>query len=185
MPILALFILTTAATLTQAAFIPAFLPRVLQPDIFLLVGITVLAYGSKELGLTALFILGLAADLLGNGRLGLTPLSYLFAATFITRFWMRDFARGDLIAAWLGVIGATFLSQLLYIPLSALFTPKLELGPALGKSASLLVAACVWGLPAVYATGKLLFKFRIMSPPVLARWTNDQRTTDANRKVPA
>jgi hypothetical protein len=33
----------------------------------------------------------------------------------------------------------------------------------------------VWGLPVIYLVGKLMYRLRVMSPEVQARWSNDER----------
>lgn len=179
----AILILVFTAIVLQSALIPAFVPKVLQPDLFLLAGMCAVAFGAAEFGFTALFALGIAADLIGTTRLGLSPLCYLLAAGAILRIFPRELTRGDMAAVWVGGIVATIPAHILLVALGAVFGQKLEWGVAAGKVASVAISACFWGLPVVYLTGSMMFKLRVMSPQVQARWMNDERTTEVRRQV--
>ena len=180
--VIALVVLCGAGLALQFALLPAFAPRVLQPDLFVLMGLSALAFGSKEFGITALFIFGLAGELAGNGRVGLLPLCYLLSAAIILKLSQRELTRGDLLAAWVAGLGATLLAHVLYAPLAGLFGNKFEFGASAARLASLAVAACFWGLPVAYLTGSLMYKFQIMSPQVRARWSNNERTHEARKR---
>lgn len=179
---IALVVMCCAGLALQSALIPAFAPRVLQPDLFVMMGLAALAFGSQEFGITALFFLGLAGDLAGAGRVGLLPLCYLVSAAFILKLSQRELTRGDLLAAWVAGLAATLLAHTLHAPLASLFGNKFELGAAAARIASLAVAACFWGLPVAYMTGSLMYKLQIMSPQVRARWSNNERTNEARKR---
>lgn len=177
-----LSMLLIASLVLQAAVIPAFLPPVLRPDIGILIGIAVLSFGSREFGLSAVFLLGLNADVLGSARFGLLTLCGLLAAGAILLVAWRELNRGDFGLAFIACVAGTALTHGLYCALGNLIGSNVAFGRAVGETMSLIVAALVWGLPCIYMTGKLMYRLRVMSPEVQARWANDERMNEAHRR---
>lgn len=182
---LCLFILVATCLVLQAALIPAFLPPVLRPDVCILVGLAALAFGSYDFGLTTVFLLGLSADLVASGRFGLLTLCYLLAAGGVLLTLARELNRSDFGLPCIAGIAATVLAHGLYCGFGSLLGLNIGLGHAAAEMASRFVAAIVWGLPCVYLTGKLMFRLRVMAPEVQARWANDERMNDVNKRLAA
>jgi hypothetical protein len=180
-----LAILIAACLVLQAALIPAFLPPVLRPDVCIMIGIAVLSFGSREFGLTGIFLLGINADMVGSGRFGLLTLCYLIATGAVLMTFSRELNRSDFGLPCIAGISATALAHGLYCGIGSVLGLNIGLGRAASETLSLLVAAIVWGLPCVWLTGKLMFRLRVMAPEVQARWANDERMNDAHRRQTA
>lgn len=177
-----LIVLLAAALVLQAAIVPAFLPPVLRPDVALLIGIAVLSFGSMEFGLTAMFVMGASADLLGSGRFGLLTLCYLLTAGAILVTAWRELSRGDFGVPWIACVLGTAAAHGLYCALGNLIGLGLPWGRAMSDVLSLIIAACLWGFPAVYLVSRLMFRLRIMLPEVQARWANDERVHNSKKR---
>lgn len=177
-----LTLLIAASLILQAALIPAFLPAVLRPDVCLMIGIALLSFGSREFGLTGIFLLGLNADMVGSGRFGLLTLCYLLAAGAVLLTFSRELNRSDFGLPCIAAISATALAHGLYCGIGSVLGLGIGLGRAAGETLSLFVAAIVWSLPCIWLTGKLMFHLRVMAPEVQARWANDERMSDMNRR---
>ncbi len=177
-----LIVFLLAAMVLQPALIPAFLPPVLRPDVGILIGISVLAFGTRELGLSAIFLMGVNADLLGSGRFGLLTLCYVLAAGAMQLLASRELNRGDFGAPWIACVAGTALAHGLYCAFGSVLGLAIPAGRALGETLSLGIAACVWGLPSVYLVGKVMYRLRVMSPEVQARWSNDERMEEAKAR---
>ena len=176
-----LVFLCISATVSQLAAFPAFVPRVLQPDVGMLMAMTVLAFARREEGLITVFAMGAQADLFGSARFGLLTVCYLIAAGLVLWAAWRELTRGDLLAPWIGGIAATALAHTLYVVLGMLCGLKVSWGPAMAAVVSLTLAACVWGLPISWFYGKLMYHFGLLSPGVRERWSVDARLAAARR----
>src|SRR5438552_3278128 len=133
--------LLSAAVFLGTAVFPAFVPAILRPDIGLLIGMCALAFGVREFGLIALFMLGLQADLFGSARFGLLTLCYLLAAGIILWAAWRELTRGDLLAAWIGGIAGTLLAHTFYVVMGRALGLEFHTGQAAAAVLSLLLAA--------------------------------------------
>jgi hypothetical protein len=180
--VLCLTVLLAAAVVLQAAIVPAFLPPLVRPDVALLLGIAVVSFGTLEFGLTAMFVLGVSADLLGSGRLGLLTLCYVLTAGAILITAWRDLSRGDFGVPWIACVLGTALAHGLYCLLGNLIGLGLPWSRVAGDLLSLLIAACVWGLPAVYLVSRAMFRLRVMLPEVQARWANEERVQHSKKR---
>jgi rod shape-determining protein MreD len=176
-----LSVLLAAVVIAQLAFIPAFLPPVLQPDLGILVAFAVLAFAPREIGLIAVFLMGLQADLFGSARFGVLTLSYLLAAGVVLLAAWRELARGDVLAPWIGGVAGTFFAHGFYVLIAKLFGVQYAWGPVVASMTSLLIAACVWGLPVAMICGRWLTWTHALSPAVRERWTNAARFNAARK----
>jgi rod shape-determining protein MreD len=176
-----LAVLLTAVVIAQLAFIPAFLPPVLQPDLGILVAFAVLAFGPREFGVIAVFCMGLQADLFGSARFGVLTLSYLLAAGVVLLAAWRELARGDVFAPWVGGVAGTFFAHAFYVLIAKLFGLQFAWSPVITSITSLLIAACIWGLPVAMICGRWLAWTSSLSPAVRERWTNEARFNAARK----
>lgn len=176
-----LAVLLAAVVIVQLAFIPAFLPPVLQPDLGILVAFTVLAFAPREFGLVAVFCMGVQADLFGSARFGVLTLSYLLAAGVVLLAAWRELARGDVLAPWIGGVAGTVLAHGFYVLIGRLFGLQFAWGPVLTAVTSLAIAACIWGLPVALCGGRWLTWTGCLSPAVRERWTNEARFNAARK----
>jgi hypothetical protein len=176
-----LSVLVAAVLIAQLAFVPAFLPPVLRPDVGILVGMTVLAFAPREVGLIAIFLLGVQADLFGSARFGVLTLSYLAAAGVVLLAAWRELARGDILAPWIGGVAGTILAHGFYVLIGKLFGLQFVWGQVIASLTALALAACVWGLPVAYLTGRWLAWTHSLEPAVRERWANEARLNAARR----
>lgn len=149
----------------------------------MLIGIAVLSFGSRELGWSAIFLMGLSADLVASGRFGLLTVCYLLAAGAITLALSRELNRSDFGLPSIACVAATAMGHGLYCSFGSLLGLNIGLGRAAGETLSLTIASLVWCVPVIYVTGKLMYTLRVMSPEVQARWANDARMSDAHSRM--
>ena len=176
-----LITLVVAVLIAQLALVPAFLPPVLRPDLGILVGVTVLAFGPREFGLIAIFSLGVQADLFGSAHFGVLTLAYLAAAGVILLVAWRELVRGDVLAPWIGGLAGTVLAHVFYVLFANFFGLHYVWGQVAASLSSLGIAAAVWGLPVAYLTGRWLAWTNCLSPAVRERWANEARLNAARR----
>ncbi len=179
--LLVLIVVVPAAVLFQLGLFPVLIPALLRPDLGLLVGIALLAFGSRNAGLIALFCLGLQADLFGSARFGLLTLSYLLAVGMILWVAWRELARGDLLPAWIGGIAATVLAHVFYVVLGRLCGSDVRWTQATGALIGLTLASCLWGLPVVWLCGQVMFRLGAMTPQANDRWVAERRLAALRR----
>ncbi|HYG77915.1 MAG TPA: hypothetical protein VEK08_23115 [Planctomycetota bacterium] len=176
-----LLTLFCAAVLLQMAVFPAFLPGLLRPDVGILFGIAAIAYAPREFGLITLFVMGLQADIFGSERFGLLTLSYLLAAGMILWVAWRELTRGDLLAAWIGGIAGTALAHAFYVLIGKFSGHDILWGQAVATWFSLVLSACVWGLPCAWLCGQFTFRLGVMDLAVHERWATEARLAAARR----
>jgi len=170
-----------AAVVLQMAVFPALLPTLLRPDVGILFGIAVLAYAQRDFALACVFILGLQADLFGSERFGLLTLSYLLAAGAILWLAWRELTRGDLLAAWIGGIAGTALAHLFYVLIGKISGHDILWGQAAATWFSLVLSACVWGLPCAWLCGQFAYRTGMMDLAVHERWASEARLSASRR----
>ena len=176
-----LSVLVVAVIIAQLAFVPAFLPPVLRPDLGILVGITILAFGPREFGLISIFCLGVQADLFGSAHFGVLTLAYLAAAGVILLVAWRELVRGDVLAPWIGGLAGTLLAHGFYVLFAKFFGLQFVWGQIVTSLTALALSAAVWGLPIAYLTGRWLAWTHCLSPAVRERWATDARLNAARR----
>ena len=179
--IFCLGVLLTSVVLLQTAVFPALLPPILRPDAGILFGIAVLAYAPREYALACLFVFGVQADIFGSERFGLLTLSYFLAAGMILWLAWRELTRGDLLAAWIGGIAGTALAHLFYVVIGKVSGHDVMWGQAAATWFSLVLSACVWGLPCAWLCGQFSFRLGVMDQPVHERWAAEARLAAARR----
>ncbi|MFH0939152.1 MAG: hypothetical protein V1899_07725 [Planctomycetota bacterium] len=167
--------------IAQTAVAPAFLPPVLRPDLSIMVGLVALALAPREAALILLFGLGVQADLFGSARFGLLTLSYLLAAGVILWCAWREFTRGDLLAAWIGVVAGTGLAHFFYLLFGRFFGLEIDWSSSATTLMSLTLAAAVWGLPCAYLCGKCMYRLGVVTPTVRERWNAEARIASARK----
>jgi hypothetical protein len=173
--------IVAAVTFAQLALAPAFLPPVLRPDLGILMGLAALAFAPRDFAFILLFCLGLSADLFGSARFGLLTLSYLLAAGLLLACSWRELTRGDFIPVWLLSIAGTALAHLFYIIFGRIAGLQVHWGQALAIYFSLVLSACVWGLPCAYIGGHCLRGLGILTIPVRERWARETRQRPIRR----
>jgi len=173
-------LVVVAATL-QAAVIPGLLPPVLRPDVCVLLAIAALAFAPRELGLMAVFTMGLVADLFSSGRFGLLTLSYMLAAGIILWTAWRELTHGDVLGAWIGGLAGTILAHTIYIFAARRCGIDLPVGQGFATILSLVIAGTVWGLPLAYFCGKTMYTLGVVSPEVREKWAKQARIAAARR----
>jgi uncharacterized membrane protein len=177
-----LVLLMAGAVVFQLAVFPAFVPALVRPDVGILLSMAALAYGPREFGLICVFALGLQSDLFGSARFGLLTLCSLLGARMILFVAWRELTRGDLLTAWIGGIAGTGLVHLLYILLGRLCGLDLRWGQAGFTWLTLMLGACVWGLPCAWACGRLMYRLNLLALPVREQWLAAERLARARRR---
>lgn len=170
------------AVVLQLGVFPAFMPRVLQPDVGMLLAIPVLAFAQRSHGLIAVFALGVQADLFGSGRFGLLTLCYMLAAGLILWAAWRELTRGDLLTPWVACVAGSLVANLLYVILGrVVFGLQIPYGVAFANIGCLTLAAGVWGLFSAWFCGKVMYSFGLLSPVVQEHWSVEERIAAARR----
>jgi hypothetical protein len=173
--------MSAAAAILQTAVCPALLPGVLRPDICLLLGISMMAFAPRNMGLIAIFTQGVMADLFSSGRFGLLTLCYLLTAGLLLWAAWRELSDGDVLAAWIGSVLATLLAHGLYVFIGRKCGLILPVGQSFTTVLSLTLGALVWGLPVVYCCGRMMHILGVSSPEIREKWTMQARLSAARR----
>src|SRR5207302_325988 len=105
----------------------------------------------------------------------LLTLCQLLSAGAVLALASREVTRGEFLAPWLAAAGSTALAHGLYCALANVLGVGVPAGRAVAETLSLCIAACVWALPCIYLVGKWMYRLRVMSPEVQARWANEER----------
>lgn len=175
-------LLSISAIVLQMGACPAVLPPLVRPDLFLLIGFAALLMGPYDFGLACLFAMGLCADLFGSSRFGLLTMSYLLTAGVLMAGLGRESVRGDtLLGAVVALVG-TLIAHGIYVLLSRLTDQPVPLPRAGAQLAGLAIAAAVFSLPILYATGKLFFKTGMMSGAARDAWAQKERVAKASKR---
>ena len=174
--------IVVSVTVAQLGLAPAFLPPVLRPDLGLLVGLAALAFAPRDFALILLFCLGLSADLFGSARFGLLTLSYLLAAGLLLQFAWRELTRGAFIPVWICGVAGTILAHFFYILFGRIAGLQVNWVQTLATFFSLVLSACIWGLPCAYLSGRCLKGLGIVTIPVRERWATETRFKVTRRK---
>lgn len=173
--------LLAAVIVGQLALVPVALPPVLRPDLGIIIGISVLAMGRRDLGLVAIFIMGIQADLFGSAHFGLLTVSYMLAAGIILLIAWRELTRGDLLACWIGGMAGTLLAHSFYILIGKAMHLQVIWGQAVAVIVSLLLASFLWGLPLAVLCGRWMYWTGTLSPAVREKWANEARVAAARK----
>jgi hypothetical protein len=174
-------VILTGVVVMQTAAVPAYLPPVLRPDVGILAAIAVLAFGRREAALVFVFCAGFQADLFGSSRFGLLTLCYLFSSGIILLTAWRELTRGDVTAAWAGGLAGTVLAHTLYVVIGRMCGLSISSGHAAVHVASLVLAACLWGLPCAWLCGKWMRQMNVLSLQVRYKWIAAERLSAARR----
>jgi len=169
-----------SALVLQCAILPGMVPPSLQPDVGMLLAITMLAFAPREFGLIGVFVMGMQADLFGSSRFGLLTLCYMLAAGVMLCAAWRELTRGDLVAAWFGGVIGTAIAHGMYMLLAGLLGDAASL-PSMNQIMWLVLAAAVWGLPLVWISGQWLQITGTLERNVSEKWSREARMSAARR----
>lgn len=171
-----------SAIVLQMGLAPAVLPSIVRPDLFLLIGLAALLMGPYEFGLACIFAMGLCADLFGSARFGMLTMSYLLTAGILVAGLGKESVRGDTLLGGLVAVIGTVLAHGIYILLSRLTDQPVPLPRAGAQLIGLAIAATVFCLPILYATGKLFFKTGMMTGAARDAWLQKERVAQARKR---
>lgn len=142
------------------------LPRYLHVDLGLLLGVCGVAFLRCEAALIFLFALGVQADVLGSGRLGLLTIGYLLVGGLAMGIERELHASGWRAVA-LASIAGTFLVHGLYFWISAVSSFSVGWLSGARMWLELTLAAAVWAFPLTWLLWKTWAWTRMLSPEVL------------------
>lgn len=132
-----------------------------RPDVSLLLALPALLFLPRRTAFWLLFVLGLSADAVGSGRLGLLTLSYLLAGGLLSGF-EYELVRGGLWTAWLAAVIGTLVAHLSYLILGRWCGLGLEWFDGLLFVAQRGFAAALWGGLAALLLRELLLYAKLL-----------------------